>query len=321
MRTATKIWLCAAALLVVLGLALFAAAMTANRWDFTQLNTTNYETNTHEVNESFRSVSMETDTADILFTKSDDGMCRVVCYEQETMRHAVSVQNGTLSIQLSDTREWYDHITLFSFATPKITVYLPESEYYALVITEDTGDIDIPKEFRFESMDISVSTGDVTNRTSASGRIKLSASTGDIRLEDISAQALELSTSKGAILAGSITCKEDIKIEVSTGKVQLTSVTCRAILTTGDTGDISLKDVIAAGQIQIERSTGDVTFERCDAAELFITTDTGNVTGNLLSQKMFYTETSTGDVTVPKSTQGGVCEIKTNTGDIHITVS
>jgi hypothetical protein len=40
----------------------------------------------------------------------------------------------------------------------------------------------------------------------------------------------------------------------------------------------------------------------------------------LYSEKIFFTETDTGDIRVPKSTSGGVCEIKTDTGDITFTI-
>ena len=49
-------------------------------------------------------------------------------------------------------------------------------------------------------------------------------------------------------------------------------------------------------------------------------TDTGKVVGSLLSEKVFIAETSTGKVSVPKTTTGGKCEITTSTGDIKIEV-
>ena len=49
-------------------------------------------------------------------------------------------------------------------------------------------------------------------------------------------------------------------------------------------------------------------------------THTGDVSGNLLSDKVFITETDTGRIDVPKTTTGGKCEIKTDTGDIRISI-
>ena len=279
MKNSTKIWLITATTLVALGCIMFSVVMTRNHWDFTKLSTVKYETNTYEVTDDFNSISMLTDTADILFVQSDDKICKVVCYEMSDMKHTTTVQNDTLTINVTDEREWYDHIGI-TLGSPKITVYLPKTEYDSLVIKEDTGDIEVPKDFKFGSIDISTSTGDIT-------------------------------------ITG-VTCEGDIVINVSTGRANLTDIKCKSFISDGSTGDISLKNVIATEKFSIERSTGDVKFDACDATEIWVETDTGDVTGKLLSEKIFITQTSTGDVHVPKSTNGGKCEITTSTGDIYI---
>ena len=279
MKKSTKIWLITATSLVALGCIMFSVAMTKNYWDFTKLSTVKYETNTYQINENFSNISMNTDTADILFIPSDDKMCKVVCYEMSDMKHTTTVQNDTLTINVTDEREWYDHIGI-TLGSPKITVYLPKTEYDSLAIKEDTGDIEVPKDFKFGSIDISTSTGDIT-------------------------------------ITG-VTCEGDIVINVSTGRANLTDIKCKSFISDGSTGDISLKNVIATEKFSIERSTGDVKFDACDATEIWVETDTGDVTGKLLSEKIFITQTSTGDVHVPKSTNGGKCEITTSTGDIYM---
>ncbi len=45
---------------------------------------------------------------------------------------------------------------------------------------------------------------------------------------------------------------------------------------------------------------------------------TGDVTDTLCSEKRFAVHTGTGDVSVPATASGGVCEIETSTGDVHI---
>lgn len=297
MRKATIIFLVIMAVLVLI----FAAVMALNDWDFTLLSAEKYETNTYTVQEAFHSISIETDTADILFAVSDDETCRVVCYEAEKVKHTATVQNGTLTIQVNDERKWYDYIGIH-FGTPKITVYLPKGTYDSLVIRGSTGDVDIPKDFNIENLDISVSTG-------------------NIRVENISAEALTLSVSTGKVTARSVTCSGTVFVRVFTGNAQLTDVTCNDLRSKGSTGDISLQNVIVAEQLTIERSTGDVKLDRCDAGQLFIQTDTGDVKGSLLTEKVFLTETDTGRVDVPKTTTGGLCEIRTDTGNIKITIA
>lgn len=320
MKKKTKVWLLTAVLLVVLGLILFAAGMTANNWNFLNLSTEKYETNAYEIREAFRNIAVETNTADILFAVSQDGKCKVVCYEAENEKHAALVQDGTLMIRVAHQKPWYDYIGI-TMETPKITVYLPQTQYDSLIIKETTGDLEIPGEFRFESMDISTSTGDVKNYASTSGTMKIKTTTGAIYVENISAEFVDLLVSTGDVTAKSVTCNGDVQIGVSTGRVKLTDVKCKNMTSRGNTGDAFLENVIASEVVFIERSTGDVKMEDCDAAEIQIQTDTGDVAGTLLSEKVFLVETNTGDVDVPKTTVGGKCEITTNTGDIRVKIA
>ena len=319
MSKQNKIWLIIGASLLFLGLIMFSLVMMVNNWNFTKLSTVEYETNTYEVSNRFNGISIKTKTADIVFESSDDGECKVVCYEEEKVKHSVSVQDETLIINVIDDRKWYDYFGI-TLSSPKITVYLPDAYYDTLLIKGDTGDIEIPNNFKFESIDISSSTGSVNNEASASQFIKIKMTTGNIFIENISTGIMELSVSTGKITAKAITCGGNVKVNVSTGDAWLTDISCKALVSTGSTGDVWLKKVIASEQFNIKRSTGNIIFEKCDAYELFIKTDTGYVKGSLLSNKVFIAESDTGSVDVPKTIIGGKCEITTNTGDINVAI-
>jgi DUF4097 and DUF4098 domain-containing protein YvlB len=81
-----------------------------------------------------------------------------------------------------------------------------------------------------------------------------------------------------------------------------------------------MKNVVATGMFDIKRSTGDVELDMCDANEIFVNVGTGDVFGTLLSDKVYIAKTSTGEVDVPKTIEGGRCEITTTTGDIKLSV-
>lgn len=300
MRKRTIVWPCAAAVLVLLGLGLLTFAIAANGWDVTKLDTTVHETNTYEIGEDFRDLAIYTDAADILFAQSEDGTCKVVCREESKVKHTVSVQDGTLTIQVKNEKEWFDFIG-FCLENTKITIYLPNAEYGNLHIVGSTGDVQLSHDFRFEQVSIGMSTG-------------------HIHLDNISAKMIELSASTGDIIAAGIACEGDMAAHVSTGRVELSDVVCRNVKSTGSTGDISLKRVLAEEEIRIERSTGDVTFDQSDAAEIFVRVGTGDVKGSLLSGKTFVVKTSTGSIEVPQSVAGGTCQIVTTTGDVHLTI-
>ncbi len=323
MRTRTKVWLIIATSLVLVGCILFAGVMTTLKWDFMELATVKYETNTYEISEAFDGVSINTATADIAFMLSDDGNCRVECHEGSNAKHSVTVEDDTLTVELIDERSVYDFIGYIgpNFGSPKITVYLPKTEYTNLLINGDTSDVEIPDGFMLKDVDISLRTGDVVFCASASEMIEIKTSTGDICVENISAGSLNLTVSTGKVTVSDVSCEGDITVGVSTGKTYLTDIACKSVRSSGNTGDISLDNVIATEMISIGRSTGDVRFDKSDAAEIFVKTDTGDVTGSLLTNKVFIAESNTGTIDVPKSVTGGRCEISTKTGAIKITIA
>ena len=312
-----KLWLILATVLTVAGILMMVIAMSAYHWDFTQLNTVPFETNTHTISDAFHSIAFDTSTAHISIVPSENSTCQVVCTEPENLRHKVTVSDGTLTIQEVDNRKWNQYIGL-SFGATTITVYLPNAEYQALTIRASTGDIEIAKDFYFQNIDIKVSTGDVNHYASADNT-RIHTSTGRIRVEGVSTSTLEL--------------------VVSTGNATVVDTQCNTLVSRGSTGDLILKNVTAidtfrierssgdvtfevssADQIYIETDTGDVTFDASDAGQIYVETDTGDVRGSMQSPKVFFIETDTGDIDVPKSTSGGICEINTDTGDIEISL-
>ena len=253
-----------------------------------------YETNTHELSEAFSAIAIDSDTADIELIYSENGESKVVCYQKEKANCEVVVIDGTLTAKAKSSP-----MNLFGDKS-KITVYLPSVEYTALIVKADTGDIVVPSNFTFESVDISADTGDITLNASASGAIKVRTSTGNISVGCEAVDSLDLSISTGKISVRGVTVAKECKIQADTGNVTLSDSTAEKLSVTTDTGK--------------------VTLSACDADELYITTETGNVTGTLLTDKVFIVRTSTGDIDVPKTITGGRCEITTDTGDIKISV-
>lgn len=315
----TKGWLIAAAVLMLLGAALFAVAMTAIKWDFSGLSTVTYGTNAHTLSADIRDITVDTDTADIRFLPSEDGGCKVVCYEEDAARHKVEVKDGCLSIHLEDNRKWYDHIGI-GFGSPEITVYLPAGDYGSLSVKGSTGDVDIPEHFSFSQIDVQLSTGHVTARASAAGHIRITASTGEVRLEEVTAGSVAISTSTGQITVSGLECTGTLEVDVSTGDTELRAVRCGSFRSDGSTGDLLMADLIAGESITVRRSTGKVTFDGCDGSQITVETDTGDVGGTLLSDKLFKIRTDTGDIRVPDTSSGGDCRVTTATGDIALEI-
>jgi len=314
-----KTWIIIALVLVVVGGVMFTAALASTGWDFSDLSTVKYETNTHGITQDFESLFIQPSTADVIIVPSEDGSAKVVCYEAENVSHKVSVSNGELIILKNDTRKWYDYIGIMA-GQPKITVYLPKTEYKSLIFKGNTGDAHISGEFTFEEISVGSSTGDVTCFASVTGEAHVFTDTGDITVRSMLAGALELSTSTGKITLSDVSCAGDVSTSVSTGDVDVANVVCESFTSSGSTGDVWMENVIASGKMSVTRSTGEVEFEGCDAAEICLKTTTGSIEGSLLTEKIFVARSSTGDVEVPYTATGGLCEITTSTGDIEIDV-
>lgn len=319
MNRTVKTWLIIAVSLIGLGLISFAGVMVAYNRDFSRLSTMEYVTNTYEVDADFDKMLIDVSTTKVELVPSDDEQCKVVCTELEKVKHSAIVQDGVLTISTVDTRKWYEHIGIF-IGTMKITVYLPQNEYDSLLIDTDTGNIDIPKDFAFENIEIKGDTSDVVCLASVSNVLEIRLSTGDITVEGSTAGDINLATTTGRINVDSVASKGNIDIETDTGKVKLSDVACIDFSAESETGTIIIENVVAKGSFFITTGTGDVRFKDSDAAEISIETSTGDVIGTLLSEKVFITKTSTGRVNVPKTITGGKCEITTSTGDIEITI-
>ena len=319
MSVTVKIWLVIGAVLVIAGISVFVWAMSSAEWDLTKLGTVCYVNNTHNIGEPFDKITLITDVADAVFIASDDGSCRVECYENEKALHSVEVTDGTLRIEVQDKRAWYDHIGV-NLGAPKITVYLPEKEYASINVNETTGGVELAGVLSFGSIDVETTTGMVVCEASASGKVRIATTTGAVTLNGVSAGSIEASVTTGRVKADSVKCEGEAHISVTTGKTELADFSCRELTSNGSTGALKMKNVIVTGKLTAKRSTGSVYFDACDASELCVKTSTGDITGSLLTNKQFIAESDTGRVNVPKGTNGGRCELITDTGDIRIEI-
>ena len=347
-----KKWLVTAGVLMLMGCLIFTMSGCASGWSFGG----KHVEKSVEVTDAFSDIDITSDTADITFSSSDDGSCKVVSYDNKKISYSVSVENGVLKIKTEDRRNGLGKF--FNFGKSSLTLYLPESEYGSLSITDDTGDVSI-SDYKFGDVELKLDTGDVNMQNITCGNLKIEIDTGDILVSGITCDSfvtsgdtgdvnatslvasdsvsietdtgdvelnnvtcggkLALETDTGRIKASDATCL-DMTVGVSTGKANITNVSCSSFTSAGDTGDITMTNLVAIDKIDVKRKTGDVKFNGCDSAEIYVTTDTGDVSGTLLSEKVFVINTDVGKVQVPESYSGGKCKITTDTGDVKISI-
>ncbi len=318
MKKTLKIWLLIAAALTIIGAVIFTCALSLTDFDFTKLSTQKFETNTYEFDVELEKISINTNTASVTFIPTDEDICKVVCFEYTNQKHTVTAEDGTLKINMTDSRKWYAHIGIF-FDSPEITVYLPKDAYSSLSVRTETGNVEIPDSLGFDLIDITGETSNICCHTKASKSITVSTTTGNISLSSAEAETVKLSATTGDISISS-TGSETVTLSATTGDITVKDTECGILTTENRTGKTHLKNVTAKEKLDAKSNTGNILLDRCDAPDITAEASTGNVTGTLLSDKIFITETSTGNVKVPISAGEEKCRITTSTGNIRIEI-
>ena len=298
--------------LVVLGTAMFFIIAGINHFDFNVGQ--NIEKKTYTIEESFNKISIDNKTADICFYDSDE--LKIEYCESDIYSYEISISDDMLKVVCNKIKK----ITMFDFGKYVLNLYIPAKKYDSLIIDNETGDIDIKKEFSFVNASIKGSTGDINYYANTDESIDIKISTGDLFIKEVNANELKVELSTGHIELQDVNVTNSINLAATTGKMKLTNVNATDIYLKTSTGDKSLTNMIASNSLTIKASTGDVKLDGCDASTINIETSTGDVTGTLLTKKNIFCTTDTGKVQVDpvRDTNGGACEIKTETGDIKL---
>lgn len=225
-------------------------------------------------------------SGDFNFIEIDDETTEIIFKLSETGNyiecHEKVSQRHSVKVSENKLEIKLEHKSILDFLTfstekTTMTVYLVGRYYDGLEIDTHTGDITIPSDFLFHEVSMEVTTGDIR----FDGRVE-----------------------------------ETLEIEGTTGELEFQNTEFGTLKTNTTTGGCKLKDILVSKKIDLKSTTGNITLKDCDAPAVYIQTTTGNVDCGFLTNKTFKTETATGTVNVPSLTSGGMCQIKTTTGNI-----
>ncbi len=291
------------------------------------------------ITEDFNNIDIDIIEADLELLPSPDGTCYYKAETYDNMFCTAKVENGTLKIGQDDNRKWYQHIGIYWEKT-SLALYLPKDAYEQLTFNGSTSDLRVTSGFQFQNVTVVNSTGDIRLVGLTAKTISATTRTGNVDISQTKCDNISVSTSTGDCQLETLNVAEKLLATSSTGEKFLNKVDCGNLnitATTGDTslsnvkvsadaqmesstGDWELYNVMVSGDAKLESSAGDWEFDRFDAANITINTDTGDVEGTILSDKVFFVDTDTGNVDVPWTTSGGNCQITTDTGDIEIDI-
>ncbi len=333
-----KAWIIAGSCILA-GLLVLLIGLIAIGGDFKKLSTEKYESKQQTIEEEFSALAIDLGSSDVTILPSTDGSCTLSYMDSEKDVVSVAVQEGVLVVTEEDHRKWYDYIGIY-FGRRKATLTLPEKVYESMEIKVGSGEIKLVTGISAKSTTLKSGSGDILCSDGVFEAISLQASSGDIELLNSKAENLTAKTSSGDIdltgvevattltaNAGSgeisfkgIKTEGAISLSVNSGEIELENVECGELIARASSGDIECKNVLSVGKSELYTGSGDIHLELCDAASYKIQTSSGNVKGTLRSAKIFYAQASSGKVNVPNSTEGGVCEVKTGSGNIRLEI-
>ncbi len=316
MKKATKITLIVGLVLVAVGLVLLAVGAFITDYHNEGDHMSTLHTNTHIPAEPFENIRINSHIANVRLIPSEDDECRVVCKETDKLYHKVTVEGRTLFIRGVDDRLWFEKLGSF-FGTMEVTVYLPRTAYASLTAKTDTGSVEIPASLTFGQVEASTATGHIAVAADVTGALSLESDTGSVHVQNVTPQSLTAHSHTGQIEISSVKAEAAVKLTTDTGRITLTDVTAGHVAMESDTGSVTMNQTIVTDVLHIETDTGSITLNECDAAEIDIESDTGSVKATLLTGKIFFARSDTGRVSVPHTTTGGPCRIKTDTGSIR----
>ncbi|WP_302601720.1 DUF4097 family beta strand repeat-containing protein [uncultured Ruminococcus sp.] len=303
MKKSKKILITVAVILVAVGMICGFCGIYSLGFNFNEISTSDFVTHTYTVEDDFTNIIIEDAESNINFYKSNDDKCRVLCDEREKVTHTVVNENNTLTVRVKDERNWFERINIGFFVSDmRVSVYLPKNKYDSLNAASMSGDVDVANEFTFDNAKVGSISGDVSVKADVKQELNISSTSGDVIINNISAT-------------------ECINASSVSGEIDLSNVKGKEIFAKTISGGVMLTDTVASQKLKANSTSGEIDLKRCDAKNIVLDTVSGEISGTLLSNKQFITETTSGTVNVPQSVSNEECRITTVSGDIYIEIA
>ncbi len=323
MKKGIKIFLTVALICIIGGLCLVFAGFAATGFDPTGFVNAKLVSNSYsfDIND-FDSISVDISVQDLRIVRSDTEGNTVTVNtrfeENANVNSTVEVIDGSLSV-IEREIKWYHKIHIFS-SKQTVEIILPKNfSAESIMIDIDTGDTVI-ESVEARSLKLEGDTGDVRIASSDITNVSIELDTGDVEIKKLNASILKIDNDTGELDITDSAVTDKVNASTETGDVEIGRLNANTLSVETDTGDVSIEETILTGKLTVSTDTGDIDFESSDAAEIDIRSDTGDVDLYLLSAKIFDVDSVTGRVRVPPSGEGGVCKIRTSTGDIEVKV-
>ena len=337
MRTLIKIL---SIVLVLVGLTVSIIALASCGFDLRKSEA--LITESFDITEDFEKIVTDLSgmSCDLTVKRSEGESASIKLCHTERNRISYGVKDGVLTVKSDDQRRWYDKI--MNFTTLSVTLSLPEKDFDSLTHRGTSGDVRI-SDLSLGSLDIDTTSGDIYLRSvNATKAVSLECTSGECEIEKLCAAALTMDLTSGDFDIRSLCVTGDVKINATSSDIEIENADIGSLLinaTSSDielaglkagsavnleatSGEIELKEVIVGDKLTVDTTSGDITLIRSDAASYYLKSGSGDVEGSILTRKNFKASSTSGSAITPDSDYtAGICEIKTTSGDIRISLA
>lgn len=307
------------AVLLIIGAAVAYGRLKKKGIDITSITKISTVTNTYFVDAPFAAIAADDAAFSVRILPSEDRICRVKCKGSKKLYHVVTIEGDTLIIRREDKRKWYDRFGL-QLEGAEIVMLLPVGQYRSLRVATPCGRIEVAKPFTFNDVELSSADGSIVFEAMVEERLLIQTASSDVYVSESGPRTMNIQTRSGSVTVDAIRSETNLNINTTSGDITLADIRCRKAVAETSGGKITFTDLVASVKIRIRSAAGDVELSECDAESLKIKTVAGDVTGTLLSQKEFVCKTTAGEIEVPEGSTGGLCKIKTVSGDVSIKI-
>lgn len=306
MKKATKITLWIACGMMIVGLALYIAAVITTgqfglyRTELLTESPESFHSETVTISNTFRNILVEELACDVRIAPSTDGTCSVIYPTSKRYTHTATVSGDTLTVRGTSVRSFLNFFSI-TLGTQEVVIYLPINQMEDLSITTVSGDITVPEGFSVQTLSAKSTSGDIEVACQVSSSLSVGTVSGDPSLSHCSPWRMTCSSTSGDFSIKDVTADT---LEVGTVS-----------------GEIDLEDVTVEEEAVLSTTSGDIWFENLESPYLSAKTTSGDVSGTSPTAKDFLTQTTSGNVKIYGSQEGQPqWRITTTSGNIRISV-
>lgn len=215
-----------------------------------------FETNTYEISENYKNISIWVDTVDVLIEPTTSENTKLVCYENK--KHLFEINNETLEIK--EDKKWFNLLSI-GFKKSNITLFVPKNIYESIIVKCNTGSVNISNLVFDRDINIITNTGKINLENINCEKFTSKCNTGSVMLKNlIASKEIKIKNNTGNVILAKCDAN-DIFIKTNTGNIEGSFLTEKTFLVNTNERKVKTPKNSTNGICEIKTNTGKVSFQ------------------------------------------------------------